>query len=222
MSRRISLASLVAAVALLAIPAGAMADPTTTTGLSVVDAISTDTALDGSSESSSSAVKAAASDSPAKDTYSEGKTPVPPPVDCSGADVEYTDTSSSSSSASGSGSGASAVKTDTCTTIVECSAADTDGKNAAGQPCVSTSTDCVDGATVCGGGGVEEAPEDVPGEPVAGGGEPDVAPIETVGGGGPELPFTGLPLWYAIYGGLALVFGGIAFWLRARTSGPRI
>ena len=58
-------------------------------------------------------------------------------------------------------------------------------------------------------------------EPVAGGGEPLPTPSEAVGGGAPELPFTGLPLWYAIYGGIALMLVGSAIWLRTRTRGAK-
>jgi hypothetical protein len=71
---------------------------------------------------------------------------------------------------------------------------------------------------VCGGGGVEEPveePVEAP-EPVEGGGTPEPAPGEAVGGGAPELPFTGLPLWYAIYGGLGLMVLGGALWMRGR------
>ncbi len=84
-----------------------------------------------------------------------------------------------------------------------------------GNPCEETTTTTETPTDTDGGGGVEEA-EETPAvsEPVAGGGTPTTE--EVSGGGGPELPFTGLPLWYAIYGGIALMVAGIAFWIRAR------
>lgn len=132
---------------------------------------------------------------------------------------------------------------------VECSSVDTDGQDASGKPCVpatttvtetpvtATETACTDGGgtgatttpvttgtTVCGGGGMLETPEALPatGEPVAGGGEP-MLPAEptAIGGGAPELPFTGLPLWYAIFGGLGLMLAGGALWARGRFGGGR-
>lgn len=125
---------------------------------------------------------------------------------------------------------------------VECSSVDTDGKDASGKPCapatttIVTTTPCTQGGgkpatttpgstatTVCGGGAVEET-QALPatGEPVAGGGEPLLPEEPTaIGGGAPELPFTGLPLWYAIYGGFGLVLAGGALWARGRFGGGR-
>jgi hypothetical protein len=59
-----------------------------------------------------------------------------------------------------------------------------------------------------------ETPVEAP-EPVSGGGTPEPAPT-ALGGGGPELPFTGLPLMYAIYAGFGLILLGAAFWARGR------
>ena len=75
--------------------------------------------------------------------------------------------------------------------------------------------------TVCGGGGVVETPKAAPATqtpvsspaPAQGGGTPDMVPAtEVSGGGGPELPFTGLSLWYAVYAGLALMLIGGGIW----------
>jgi hypothetical protein len=206
---------------------------------SSVDAVSL-SASTGSTSSSSATTDA--SDSPTVDSYSGGGESVPPPVDCNGS----TDSGSTSSGSTSSGS----TDSGSCDKIVECSSADTDGRDANGKPCVecssfdtdgkdasgspcvpvteqktcAASTDSIGGGsttsgTVCGGGGVgEETPTEQPvsaPEPVSGGGAPDNAP-SAVGGGGPELPFTGLPLMYAIYAGFGLMIAGAALWLRGR------
>lgn len=246
------------AVTALALPTGAVAADK----LSAVDSIAADVSLDGSKESTKPATQTSASDSPMTDTYSGGSTDsVPPPVTCGSPPP------TSSASKPATGTSTSKPATETCA-IIECSAADTDGKDAKGKPCVEcssvdtdgtdasgkpcvaatttelpatttvvTETPCTDGGgsgagstpvtttpvttgtTVCGGGGTAEAPVALPatGEPVAGGGQP-VLPAEptAIGGGAPELPFTGLPLWYAIYGGLGLILAGGALWARGR------
>ena len=199
-----------ATVALFAMPAAANAG--TDTKVSSVDAVSADVAPDGKGESTSPTTSSDAKDSPTVTSYGGGDDSVPPPTDC---DTPDSDSSSSSSSSTSSGSGDSGVDT-SCTVIVECSAADTDGKDATGAPCVTET--CTEGGgtatdgTVCGGGEVPPTEEQLP--PVDGGGAPE--PVETIGGGGPELPFTGLPLHYVIYFGIALVLMGAALWIRAR------
>lgn len=70
--------------------------------------------------------------------------------------------------------------------------------------------------TVCGGGG-PETPTVVEAEPVVvdGGGSNPIAAPEAVGGGGPELPFTGLPLITGIYFGIGLILAGGGLWARS-------
>jgi hypothetical protein len=212
---------LAVAAATMAFPAAALAGGATDSSLSAVDSIASDVSVDGTSDSSSD-VSSSASDSATSDTYGGSTDSVPPPVTC--------DSSSGTSSDSSSSTDSSSSSTDSCTTTDECSTeggiSDSEG-NKCETPVTTTTetptvTECTDDATVvgdsdstvCGGGGVEEA-QDIPevAEPVAGGGEPVT---EALGGGGPELPFTGLPLWYAIYGGIGLVLVGLAFWVRAR------
>jgi hypothetical protein len=231
---------LAVAAAAIMLPSSAIAGPSTE--VSAVDAIASDASTDGSVDSSSDTTKSTASDSPTTDTYGGSGDSVPPPVTCDSS-------SSSGSSGSTSTDSSSSTGTDDCR-IIECSAADTDGKDANGKPCVEcssfdtdgkdasgqpcvpvttetvTETPCTDGSgstsggtEVCGGGGVEEPVEQpINPEPVIGGGEPlpvpAPAPELVAGGGGPELPFTGLPLWYAIFGGLGLMAAGGAFWMR--------
>lgn len=117
---------------------------------------------------------------------------------------------------------------------VECSSVDTDGVDASGKPCVTETSDpvtepCVEtdgggdlivggGAAVCGGGGADEAPAELPieePEVVAGGGDAPT-PTPVAGGGGPELPFTGLPLSSALWGGFGLMLIGAVMWFRGR------
>jgi hypothetical protein len=215
--RSASLIIPVAAVAaLLLVPAASFAGGTTES-LSAVDSIAADVSVDGTNDSKP-ATQTDANDSPTKDTYGTGTDSVPPPVTCGST------TTTDSSSKPAVDTSTSKPATDTCT-IVECSSADTDGKDASGKPCTvtetKTETPCTEGGgsggTVCGGGGVEEPVEQpLVSEPVAGGGDPLPEPVEVAGGGGPELPFTGLPLWYAIYGGIALMLAGAALWMRGR------
>ena len=91
--------------------------------------------------------------------------------------------------------------------------------DSSGNECEPVTTTVTETPVVEGGGEVP-VEEPIIAEPVAGGGMPvPVVAAEVAGGGGPELPFTGLPLWYAIYGGIGLMVLGSAFWLRARAAG---
>lgn len=209
------------ASAMLVIPAAAFAGGATD-DLSAVDSIASDVSVDGSNDSSASTISSA-SDSPTTDTYGSSEE-IPPPVTCGSPSTD-----SGGSTKVPVDTSTSKAPVDTCS-IPECSAADTDGKDANGKPCVECSSVDTDGKDASGqpcepvttttevpatttepvtGGG--EVPEVA--EPVAGGGTPIEAP-EVIGGGAPELPFTGLPLWYAIYGGIGLMIIGGALWMR--------
>lgn len=140
-----------------------------------------------------------------------------PCVECSSVDTDGMD-------ASGKACVAATTTELPATTTVVTETPCTDGGGSGDGITPVTTTPVTTGTTVCGGGGTPEAPEALPttGEPVAGGGEP-VLPAEptAIGGGAPELPFTGLPLWYAIYAGLGLVLAGGALWARGRFGDGR-
>jgi hypothetical protein len=223
------------AVALLLVPAGALADPSGMDKLSAVDSIAADVAIDGKDESKP-ATQTTASDSPSTQVYGGTGDKLPPPIDCGdakdalGSGKAPVDTFSKPATDT-----STKPATDTCTVVEACVDA-TDSKDAFGKDgkpaCdVMTETEtpvvtgtCVEGpagkpsTTVCGGGGAPQQPVDEPfaAAPVAGGGEPMPIGTQVAGGGGPELPFTGLPLWYAIYGGLGLMILGGALWMRGR------
>lgn len=219
---------IVAITALMVVPGPASASGTASS-LSAVDSIAADVAKDGTLSSKPS-TQTSASDSPTKDAYGTSSTDlVPPPVTCG----------SSSSSSSSTSDLSSKPATDTCV-IEQCSSADIDGKDANGNPCTKPATEtvtttpttpeapCVEtdngfgsgNGTVCGGGSIPSEQLAVD-QPVSGGGAPLPAPAEISGGGGAELPFTGLPLWYAIYGGVGLMLAGAALWLRGRVNDRR-
>lgn len=226
-SIRIIIVLSLAALAAIALPTMAFAGE-----VSAVDAVASAVAK---SKDASVDTSSKAAESPSTEVYSGGEEKVPPPVDCGSTkgssgdpsidgktDVSDSCTIVECSEADTDGLNAAG---EPCNPVEECSAADTDGLNAAGEPCVPEKT-CEDDADAIGGGNAEDGivcggggvPEELPVEaaPEPVAGGGAPAPAEAVGGGAPELPFTGLPLWYAAYAGLALLLFGGTLWARQK------
>lgn len=204
--RHITAIAALTAVAALALPAAALAgkpsiSPVDTVAIEVskgtpppTTSPSSPTSPSTGSGTSSDPVSAPskAQDSPTVATYSGDTTPVPPPCD----EVPSKDASAPSKLPVPS----------TCTTPTTPTEPTT----------VSTVTEPT--TPVSGGGVVEEIETPEPLDVVSGSGAEPVEEAPVAGGGGPELPFTGLPLWYAIYGGAALLLLGVGMWIRARRA----
>lgn len=121
--------------------------------------------------------------------------------------------------------------------VIECGLGDTDGNRANGSPCIVDGGGCIEddagvppvpGAVpgdvagdVAGGGDddAEDCPDDTP--PVLGGGAAPLNAMPVAAGGGAELPFTGLPLFWSVGAGLMLIAGGIVLWVRGRRGGSQ-
>jgi hypothetical protein len=153
--------------------------------------------------------------------------PATSPVDSVAASVASGDSSAPSSSTSTSAPSKTSVDSSDSPTASTYSVPtpdpcapvpDKSGLSTVPESCVQTPP-TTESAPVSGGGVVDDvktvdAPEPV--DVVSGSG---AAPEPVVsGGGGPELPFTGLPLMYAIYAGIAFMLVGGAIWFRTRRA----
>lgn len=196
---------LVAAVvaATLAIPASAVAG---NPAISPTDSVAIAVSKGDTTTPPSKSTVTTSTDSPTVSTYSGDTTPLPPSCDTPTTSTSTSTSGTSTPPASG-GSGSSTTSTTTPTTCTEVPTPPT------------TVTPPPTTATPVAGGGVDEPTNDPePVEVVSGGGDPVEAPTAVKGSGGPELPFTGLPLWYAIYGGIGFMILGGAIWFRTRRA----